>query len=172
MTGSASLAQQLVAGANELDLTIATAESCTAGALAVALADAEGGGRAFHGGFVVYTKTNKTAALGVPAGLISAYTAVSRAVAEAMAANVLDRTPADLALAITGVLGPDPDEDGNPVGLMHIAMALRGRHVEHRCYTFDHAERDNLRARAQNAALAFAVEVLQRERREERVPLA
>jgi PncC family amidohydrolase len=114
---------------------VATVESCTAGALTSLLADAEGAGAAFHGGFVVYTKAAKSAAVGVPAGLIERHTAVSREVALAMARGALERLPADVAVAVTGVAGPDPDEDGNPVGLLHIAAASRTGselHVERR----------------------------------------
>jgi nicotinamide-nucleotide amidase len=71
--------------------TLATAESCTAGALAVLLADAPHAAQMFHGGFVVYTKQNKTAVLGVPANLIATHSAVSAEVASAMAAGALSR---------------------------------------------------------------------------------
>jgi PncC family amidohydrolase len=104
---------------------VATVESCTAGALACLLADAEGAGDVFHGGFVVYTKAAKSAGVGVPPELIEKHTAVSREVAVAMARGALERLPADVVVAVTGVAGPDPDEDGNPVGLVHIAAASR-----------------------------------------------
>jgi nicotinamide-nucleotide amidase len=115
--------------------TLATVESCTAGALAALLADAPAASDHFHGGFVVYTKANKTAAIGVPPELIQAHTAVSREVVLAMAGGAIERCPADIVLAITGVAGPDPDEDGNPVGLLHVAaMSRKGgtRHLERR----------------------------------------
>src|SRR4051794_8030839 len=89
-------------------LTLVTAESCTAGALAVLLADAPDAGKQFHGGFVVYTKDNKRVALGVPAKLIAAQSAVSSDVAKAMASGALDRCPADISVAITGVAAPSP----------------------------------------------------------------
>ena len=60
-------AAKVVELAKAAKVTLATAESCTAGALAMLLADAPGAAERFHGGFVVYTKQNKTAALGVPA---------------------------------------------------------------------------------------------------------
>lgn len=172
MTSLASLAQRLVARAINLNMTIATAESCTAGALAVTLADSKGGGIAFQGGFVVYTKANKTAALGVPSELISDHTAVSGPVAEAMAKGVLDRTPADLGIAVTGVAGPDPDEDGNPVGLMHIAVSVRGQDVVSCRCDFGIHERDQLRIHAMSTALTFALEALERKTREDGGPLA
>lgn len=121
--------------ANLRSLTVATAESCTAGALVHLLAEAPGAGEALHGGFVVYSKSHKTVALGVPADLLARQTAVSGQVAEAMAKGGIERSKADLVVAITGVAGPEPDEDGNPVGLVYIALASRKglfRIVEHR----------------------------------------
>jgi nicotinamide-nucleotide amidase len=153
---SKALAERLLGMMKERGLTLATAESCTAGCLATLLADAPGGGERFHGGFVVYTKENKTVALGVPAEVIAARSAVSQPVAEAMATGVLERCPADVAVAITGVAGPEPDEDGNPVGLMHIAVAVRGSGIRHRRHSFGEAERGELRRRAMHAALELA----------------
>ena len=103
--------------------TVATVESCTAGSLAHLLSQAEGASDTLQGGFIVYTKENKTAAVGVPKDLLAAHTAVSAEVAQAMAKGGLSRCPADFVLAITGVAGPDPDEDGNPVGLVHVAVS-------------------------------------------------
>jgi PncC family amidohydrolase len=67
--------------------------------------------------------------LGIPADLIAAHSAVSTAVVQAMARAGLERTPADVAMAITGVAGRDPDEDGNPVGLAFVAAAKRGGRI-------------------------------------------
>jgi len=117
--------ERLLRGAQQRKLTLLTVESCTAGALACALAQVEGAAQTLHGGFVVYTKANKTAALGIDADLIATHTAVSAAVARAMATAGLARAPADIAMAITGVAGPEPDEDGNPVGLTFVAAAHR-----------------------------------------------
>lgn len=102
-------------------LTLITVESCTAGALSCALAEVEGASETLHGSFVVYTKRNKTAALGIPADLIASHSAVSAPVAESMARAGLERTPADIAIAITGVAGPEPDQD-----LVFVAAARRG----------------------------------------------
>jgi PncC family amidohydrolase len=109
--------------AHTAKLTLVTVESCTAGALANALSEAEGASDFLHGGFVVYTKANKVSAVGVPEELIAKYTAVSAPVAKAMAEGALRKSPADVAIAITGVAGPEPDDDGNPVGLTHLAVA-------------------------------------------------
>ena len=137
-------AKQVLDRAIARKLTLATAESCTAGALAQVLANAPGASDNFHGGFVVYTKENKTAALGVPADLIARHSAVSSEVAKAMASGALEHCPADLAVAITGVAGPEPDEDGNPVGLVHIAVAGRDGLMIEREHRFGEASKDQI----------------------------
>ncbi len=118
--------------ANTCGCTIVTAESCTGGLLAAVLAEAPGAGKQLEGGFVTYTKDQKTIALGVSRALLGRESAVSEAVARAMAEGALARSVADISVAITGVAGPASDEDGNPVGLVHIASARRG------CVTLHH----------------------------------
>jgi nicotinamide-nucleotide amidase len=118
----AQLAERALATARRRNLTIVTAESCTAGKLSALLSEAPGAAEHLHGSFVAYTKANKIKALGVDAGLLKAKGAVCREVAVAMAEGALHRSPADVAVA-----GPDPDEDGNPVGLVCIAAARDGR---------------------------------------------
>jgi nicotinamide-nucleotide amidase len=88
-------------------LSIVMAESCTAGMLTTILSDAPGAAKHFHGGFVTYTKESKVRILGVPQGLLTAKSAVCPEVAVAMAEVALERSPADLAVAITGVAGPE-----------------------------------------------------------------
>jgi nicotinamide-nucleotide amidase len=121
----AAIAKRVLALAGDRHLSIITAESCTSGLLATALSEAPGAAELLHGGFVTYTKENKTAALGVAADLLSTLGAVCPEVAVAMAEGALARSPADVAIAITGVAGPDKDEDGNPVGLVCIAVARK-----------------------------------------------
>jgi nicotinamide-nucleotide amidase len=65
-----------------------------------------------------------------------------------------------MVLAITGVAGPEPDEDGNPVGLMHVAVARRGGSVRHERHTFGDGGREELRTRAMHAALELAARML------------
>jgi nicotinamide-nucleotide amidase len=128
-------AATVVKFAKRCSCTIVTAESCTGGLLAAVLAEAPGAAKQLQGGFVTYTKDQKTIALGVPGELLERESAVSKAVACAMAEGALARSVADLSVSITGVAGPEPDEDGNPVGLVHIAAARRGAatlHHEHR----------------------------------------
>jgi len=120
------LAEEVVNEAKACGLTLATAESCTGGRLAKALSDAPGAAQYFHGSFVTYTKAMKAAVLDVPIKLLAREGAVNEEVALAMAKGALARAPADLAVAVTGVAGPEPDEDGNPVGLVYCAVMRRG----------------------------------------------
>src|SRR5262245_11801079 len=113
------LAAEIVQHAQAHGLTICTAESCSAGRLATILAETPGASGVFHGGIVAYTKEAKTRLLGVPEAALRDGTAVCAIVAEAMALGVVKKTGATFGISITGVAGPDPDEDGNPVGLVY-----------------------------------------------------
>jgi nicotinamide-nucleotide amidase len=117
------LAAEVLDQAKSNRLTICTAESCSAGRLALALSKGEGASQHLMGGVVAYTKEMKIRALGVPAELIQSGTAVCADVAEAMARGARRLSGATLAVSITGVAGPEPDEDGNPVGLVYCSVA-------------------------------------------------
>jgi nicotinamide-nucleotide amidase len=136
-------------------LSVVTAESCTGGLIAAVLSEAPGANKNLHGGFVVYTKPNKTAALGVPADVLAREGAVCRTVACAMAEGALQRSPADIAVSVTGVARPEPDDDGNPVGLVHLAVARRGSPMLHEVRNFGEVGRAEVRYRAVMAALAL-----------------
>jgi len=103
-------------------LRVVTAESCTGGLIATALSEAPGAAEYLDGGFVTYTPKQKCTA---NAKLIEQYGAVSAQVADAMARGALERSQADIAVSVTGVAGPEPDERGNPVGLVYLACARK-----------------------------------------------
>jgi nicotinamide-nucleotide amidase len=116
------LARALAAG----NLRLVTAESCTAGLLAAAVAAAPGSSAVLEGSFVTYRPSMKIDALGLREALIRERTVYDAEVAAEMARGALDRAKAaDLAVAITGVAGPGPDE-GKPPGLVYIASLRRG----------------------------------------------
>ncbi|MGQ7791756.1 CinA family protein [Faunimonas sp. B44] len=134
MNGFADLAAGaagLVALCKEKGLRIATAESCTGGLIAAALTEVPGSSAVFDRGFVTYSNAAKTDLLGIAAALIEAEGAVSEKVARAMAEGALARSAADIAVAVTGVAGPGGGTAAKPVGLVHIAAAMRGAGVEH-----------------------------------------
>lgn len=143
---------------SETKLTLATAESCTGGVIASILSDAPGAGDLFHGGFVLYTKAHKIA-FGIPKALIDAKGIVSEDVARTMAEGALKHSPADLAVAVTGVAGPEPDDEGNPVGLVCIAAARRERETLARTYHFKSQDRGEIRCKAAKEALKLVDEI-------------
>jgi len=104
---------------------IAVAVSCTGGLVAAALTEIAGSSDVFDSGFVTYSNEAKQELLGVASDLIDAFGAVSVAVAWAMARGALLHSGADVAVAITGVAGPDGGSDGKPVGTVVFARALR-----------------------------------------------
>ena len=136
-------------------LSLATAESCTGGLIATILSDAPGAGDLFHGGFVLYTKAHKIA-FGIPKKLIDKHGIVSETMARAMAEGALKHCPADIAVAVTGVAGPEPDDEGNPVGLVCLAAARRGRETRSVTRRFKSEERGAIRSKAAEEALKLA----------------
>ena len=147
------LANDLMRHAKAAGVTIVVAESCTAGMMCQVLSDAEGAADSFHGGFVTYTKEHKTRALGVSAALLREKGAVCAEVARAMAEGALAHSAAGISAAITGVAGPEPDEDGNPVGRVCIAVARRGGPVRAFERHYPDEGRDAIRKRAVADAL-------------------
>jgi PncC family amidohydrolase len=130
------LADEILEYARVRNETIVTAESCSAGMLALAFAKGEGASQHFMGGFVVYTKEMKARVLGVSPSLLQEKTAVCGEVAEAMAIGALLRSGASVAVSVTGVAGPTEDEDGNPVGLIYCGVARKDgghKHVKLQC---------------------------------------
>lgn len=154
------LANALMGRAKQAGVAIVTAESCTAGLMCQVLSDAEGAADYFHGGFVTYTKEHKTRALGVSASLLRERGAVCGEVARAMAEGALLHSNAGISAAITGVAGPEPDEDGNPVGRVCIAVARRGIPASDFERNYENADRDSIRERAVADALKAMTEAL------------
>jgi nicotinamide-nucleotide amidase len=105
---------------------VAVAESCTGGWVAKCLTDIPGSSRWFERGFVSYSNAAKEQALGVAASVIETFGAVSRPTAEQMATGALHFSGAAMAVAITGVAGPDGGTPDKPVGLVWFARAQRG----------------------------------------------
>jgi len=125
--GLVQQARSLVDELRRRQLTVVTAESCTGGLIAALLSHGTGASECLHGGYVVYTKEQKATALDVSRELLQRQGSVNAEVARQLAQGALGRSPADIALAVTGVLGPDADEDGNPPGLVWIAVKRAGQ---------------------------------------------
>jgi nicotinamide-nucleotide amidase len=127
---SVALAVELGAALQARQWRCAAAESCTGGLVAGAITAIAGSSAWFERGFVTYTNEAKTEMLGVAPALIDDHGAVSLPVARAMAEGALAHSPADLAVAITGVAGPGGGTAAKPVGTVCFAWAYRGGHTE------------------------------------------
>ena len=135
----------------ERGATVSVAESCTGGLLGERITSVAGSSHYFLGGFVVYAERLKTELLGVDAALIAQHSAVSEAVAEAMARGTQARTGSTYAISITGEAGPE-SATGAPVGTVVIGLAKPGGLVEARRYNL-FGDRNGIRARAAQWAL-------------------
>ncbi|MFN8206439.1 MAG: competence/damage-inducible protein A [Bacteroidales bacterium] len=130
---------------------LATAESCTGGAIAAAITSVPGSSRYYKGSIVAYSNEIKIKVLGVDPLLIEKYGAVSREVVSAMAEGVLRITGADFSIASSGIAGPDGGTPEKPVGTTWIAVS-DGRHTEAILYNFGE-DRGRTVTRAVHAAL-------------------
>jgi nicotinamide-nucleotide amidase len=104
---------------------VATAESCTGGWIAKALTDIPGSSQWFGDGFVTYSNHAKVRRLGVSRSSLGSHGAVSEAVVVAMAKGALLRSGADVAIAVTGIAGPDGAVPGKPKGTVWLCWAER-----------------------------------------------
>jgi len=121
-------------------LMMATAESCTGGLIAGACTEASGSSEWFERGFVTYSNAAKSELLGVPMALIDQHGAVSEPVARAMAAGAMAHSPAQLAVAVTGVAGPTGGSAEKPVGTVWFGWATpAGVFTEHQRFDGDRA---------------------------------
>ncbi len=132
--------------------TLAVAESCTGGLIAKMVTDVAGASGYFQCGWVTYSNAAKTKLLGVPAELIAQHGAVSEPVAAAMARGAAQNAPADCAIAVTGIAGPDGGTPEKPVGLVYIAVQVDGVLRVQEC-RFPNVGRTSVRFRAAQAAL-------------------
>ena len=104
---------------------LTTVESCTGGWIAQSVTAVAGSSVWFERGFITYSNEAKHELVGVPDLLIIENGAVSGPVARAMARGGLAHSPADVAVAVTGVAGPDGGSTEKPVGTVFVSWALR-----------------------------------------------
>ena len=153
----ADLARRLGGALLARNLRVATAESCTGGWIAKALTDIPGSSQWLEGGIVAYSNAAKSALLGVPAALIAAHGAVSEQVVRAMAEGARARLGVPLAVAVSGVAGPDGGTPEKPVGTVWLAWA-NGRETTAARERFG-GDRDAVRRASVALALGRLVEL-------------
>jgi len=151
------LAGDTVARAVQRGLTVATAESLTAGMVAAVLADIPGASAMLQGGIIAYANSVKSAVLGVPPAVLDAVGSVDGQVAAAMAAGARTSCGADVGVSTTGVAGPE-EHDGKAVGTVHIGIATAAGTTSFD-YHFE-GSRLEIRALACGAALECLLDAL------------
>lgn len=119
---SGSIEQRVVELLKEKNLTIATAESCTAGYIPKRITDISGASSVFGFGAITYSNEMKQKILGVREETLASYGAVSEQTAREMAAGIRRVSGADIGISVTGIAGPNSDGTNKPVGLCYIAI--------------------------------------------------
>ncbi len=120
------LAARVIAENIAAGRTVALAESCTGGLVCAALTEIAGSSAVLDRGYVTYSNESKRDILGVPEEILDTFGAVSVATAWAMAQGALKASTADVAVAISGIAGPDGGSAMKPVGTVVFARAVRG----------------------------------------------
>jgi nicotinamide-nucleotide amidase len=131
---------------------VATAESCTGGWIAQAVTTVPGASAWFDRGFVVYSNVAKQELLGVRSDTLARHGAVSEETVREMAHGALERSRAQLAVAVSGIAGPTGGTQEKPVGTVCIAWAVRGRPTRVETHRFL-GDREAVRRQAVEAAL-------------------
>lgn len=123
-------------------LRVTAAESCTGGGIAEAITRVSGSSGWFDTGFVTYANHSKARWLGVTEADLQQFGAVSEPVVRAMAEGALEAADADLAVAVSGIAGPDGGTQDKPVGTVWFAWAVRDTGVVTQCRRFQGNRRD------------------------------
>lgn len=152
-TKTMTLAESVVKLLAEDELTVTTAESCTGGLVAARLVDVPGVSEVFKQGFITYSNKAKRKILNVKKETLKILGAVSEKTAKEMAKGAILASGADAAIATTGIAGPDGGTEEKPVGLVYIAVSVRGQmYVEEHHFKGSRAE---VRESTVEAALAL-----------------
>jgi PncC family amidohydrolase len=129
-TAIQSRAAELAGFLEERSLSLAVAESCTAGLVADAIVRMPGASKVFWGSFVCYTMEAKKAMLGLDGAILERYGPVSSETAVAMARGALEKSGTDAAVSVTGLAGPGGDGSETPAGTVWIGTALKNGPVQ------------------------------------------
>jgi len=136
--------------------TLTTAESCTGGLIASAITSEAGSSAVFGAGFVTYSNQIKNKTLGVNLSTIETHGAVSQAVVEEMAQGALTHSGSDIAVAVSGVAGPDGGTDEKPVGTVWICFGSKDNLIARRFFF------PGNRLRVQKTSAAIALDLVRR----------
>jgi nicotinamide-nucleotide amidase len=154
-----TLAAQVGALLKSHGLMLATAESCTGGGVAQAITGVAGSSVWFERGFVTYSNLSKQQMLGVRESTLRQHGAVSEMTVREMVAGALQHSAAQLALAVSGIAGPDGGTADKPVGTVWFAWGIKGGEVHAQRYQLD-GNRAAVRGQSVNIALQGVINLL------------
>lgn len=151
-----SLSANVGAFLRDRGLHLVTAESCTGGWIGKVLTDVAGSSGWYLGGVVSYSNALKQSLIGVQASTLAADGAVSEATAREMAAGALRSLGGHIAIAVTGIAGPEGGQPGKPVGTVWFAWAWRMDHdvVSHVAHEVLPGDREAIRRATVDRALS------------------
>ena len=147
-----NMAIQIGSALKSHGLMLATAESCTGGAVASAITDIAGSSEWFERGFITYSNEAKREMLGVDQDTLTRYGAVSEVVVREMVAGALHHSHAQVALAVSGIAGPAGGMPDKPVGTMWFAWGITGGQCVARLH---HLSGNRAEIRMQSVRIAF-----------------
>jgi nicotinamide-nucleotide amidase len=153
------LAAQVGALLKSHGLMLATAESCTGGGVAQAITEVAGSSAWFERGFVTYSNLSKQQMLDVREATLKQHGAVSEMTVREMVAGALQHSAAQVALAVSGIAGPDGGTVDKPVGTVWFAWGIKGGEVHAQRYQLD-GNRAEVRARSVRIALQGVINLL------------
>ena len=154
------LADRFLQACFKREILAATAESCTGGLIIAAMTDIPDSSSMVDRGFVTYSNDAKMELLGVSPVTLDAHGAVSAETAQEMAAGALARSHAGIALAVTGIAGPDGGSPGKPVGLVWFGIAMTARPTVTEKRVFENKGRDYIRRQTVRHALEMGLNAL------------
>lgn len=160
MSDISELADSFLKACARHNILSATAESCTGGLIVATLTDIPGSSSMVDRGFVTYSNEAKMEMLGVQASTLEAHGAVSRETALEMAAGALAHSHAGIALAVTGIAGPDGGSAEKPVGLVWFGLARTGKAPVAEKRIFENNGRDFVRRQTVRTALEMGLKAL------------
>lgn len=153
------IAEAIIDECVQRGLTLATCESLTGGLLGATLTEIPGASTVYRGGFITYASELKISLTGVDRELVERDGVVNQVTAETMAESVRLQTGAELAVSVTGVAGPSP-QDGRPPGTVWIGLAGAGWQGETTVFSNQHhfeGDRHEVRAATVRTALGMVL---------------
>jgi nicotinamide-nucleotide amidase len=148
-----NLVEETISLLKKHNLTLSTAESCTAGMIGSKITDISGVSSIYKGGIISYSNEIKEHILGVKNSTLEKHGAVSRECAEEMVKCICSKFSTDAGISVTGIAGPDGETEEKPVGLVYIAVKLYDHIVIEKCNFI--GNRNRVRQRTTNKAIGM-----------------